>query len=65
MCIDIVQIWFGIAKGQISSVICSQHNIGRVLSFCIFITTCVTFFYFSMHELSLFAFFIAVDKKGV
>ena len=36
-CIDIKEIWFGAANGQISSifdrVICPQHNNGRVLSF--------------------------------
>ena len=35
MCIDIVEIWFGIANGQISSnfygVICLRHDNGRVL----------------------------------
>ena len=35
MCIDIVEIWFGIANGQISSnfyrVICPQQNNGGVL----------------------------------
>ena len=34
-CIDIMEIWFGIANGQISSmfdrVICQQHDNGRVL----------------------------------
>ena len=37
MCIDIVEIWFGIAYGQISSifniVICPPHVRGRVLCF--------------------------------
>ena len=37
MCIDGVDIWFGIANGQITSafdrVICPQHDSGRVLSF--------------------------------
>ena len=35
MCIDIMEIWFGIANGQISSnfykVICPRHDNGRVL----------------------------------
>ena len=35
MCIDIVEIWFGIANGQILSnvygVICLRHDNGRVL----------------------------------
>ena len=35
MCIDIMQIWFGIANGQISSnfygVICPRHDNGEVL----------------------------------
>ena len=35
MCIDIMEIWFGIANGQILSnfygVICPQHDNGRVL----------------------------------
>ena len=35
MCVDIMEIWFGIANGQISSnfhgVVCLQHNNGRVL----------------------------------
>ena len=35
MCIDIVEIWFGIVNGQISSnfdgVICPRHDNGRVL----------------------------------
>ena len=42
MCINIVEIWFEIANGQISSfffdrVICPPHNSGRVLLFHIFI----------------------------
>ena len=31
MCIDIMEIWFGIVTGQISSNICPQHDIGGVL----------------------------------
>ena len=41
MCTDIVEIWFGIANGQVSSiyvrVICLPHDSGSVLSFHIFI----------------------------
>ena len=41
VCIDVVEIWFGIASGQILSifdrVICPQHDNGRVLSFQVFI----------------------------
>ena len=41
MCIYIVEIWFGIANGQISSVfdrvICPWHDNGGVLLFHIFI----------------------------
>ena len=41
MCIDIVEIWFGIANGQITStfdrVICLPHDNGRVLSFHVFV----------------------------
>ena len=41
MCIDTVEIWFGVANGQISSItdrlICPRHDGGRVLSFHIFI----------------------------
>ena len=41
MCINIVQIWFGIAKWHILSIIdrliCPPHDRGRVLSFHIFI----------------------------
>ena len=41
MCICIVEIWFGIANGQISSifdkVICPLHYVGRVLLFHVFI----------------------------
>ena len=44
MCIDIVEIWFGIADGQILSifdrVICLPHDSGRVLSFHVFIVIC-------------------------
>ena len=40
ICIDIVEVWFGIANGQILSVfdtvICLQHNNGRLLSFHVF-----------------------------
>ena len=40
MCIYILEIWFGIAIGQISSVfdrfICQPHNSGQVLSFPVF-----------------------------
>ena len=40
MCIDIVEIWFDIANGQILSIfdriICLPHNSGRVLSFFMF-----------------------------
>ena len=37
-CIDIKEIWFGIADGQfLSKVICPQHDNGGVLSFYIFI----------------------------
>ena len=40
MCIDIVEVWFGIANGQISSifdrVICPHDN-DEVLSFHVFI----------------------------
>ena len=40
-CIDIKEIWFGNANGQISSIydriICPHHNNGGVLSFCLFI----------------------------
>ena len=39
MCIDIVEIWFGIASKQISSVfdriICQPHNSGRVVA-CVY-----------------------------
>ena len=41
-CIDIKEIWFGIANGQISSVFdrvtCPRHDNGGVLSFHVFIT---------------------------
>ena len=41
MCIDIEEIWFGIANGQISSTfnrdICLLHNSGGVLLFHLFI----------------------------
>ena len=41
MCIDVVEIWFGIVNGQISSIfvrgICPPQDSGGVLSFCIFI----------------------------
>ena len=41
MCIFIVEIWFGIANGQILSichrVICPRHGNGGVLSFHVFI----------------------------
>ena len=41
MCIDIVEIWFGITNGQILSkidrIICPPHNSGRVLLFNVFI----------------------------
>ena len=41
VCIDIGEIWIGIANGQISSifdrVICTQRDNGRVLSFHVFI----------------------------
>ena len=40
-CIDIKEIWFGIANGQISAIfdriICPQHDNGGVLSFYIFL----------------------------
>ena len=40
-CIDIMEIWFAIANGQLSSivdkVICLQHDNGGVLLFYIFI----------------------------
>ena len=40
MYIDILEIWFGIANGQMSSifdrVICPLHDYGRVLSFHFF-----------------------------
>ena len=39
-CIDIKEIWFGVANGQISSVIdifiCPRHDNGRVLYFNVF-----------------------------
>ena len=40
MCIDIVEVWFGFANGQILSVLCYMWGIysGRVLSFHIFIS---------------------------
>ena len=41
MCIDIVEIWLGIANGQISTIfdiiICPQRDSGRVLLFLVFI----------------------------
>ena len=40
MCIAVVEIWFRIANGPISSfdrVICLPHNSGRVLLFQVFI----------------------------
>ena len=41
MCIDIVEIWFVIGHGQISSVfdrvICLLHNSGEIISFQVFI----------------------------
>ena len=41
MCIDNVEIWFGIANGQISSIFdwvtCQQHDNGGVLYFHVFI----------------------------
>ena len=37
MCIGIVGIWWGIAYGQILSIICPQHDSGEVLSFHVFI----------------------------
>ena len=37
ICNDIVEIWFGIANGQISSVICPPHDSGVVLLFDVFI----------------------------
>ena len=44
ICIDIVEIWFGIANGQILSniygVICLRHNSGGVLKFNVFILNC-------------------------
>ena len=36
-CTDIKEIWFGIATGQISSIICLRHDNGGVLSFYVFI----------------------------
>ena len=42
MCIDIVEVWFGIAHWQILSifdrVMCPHHDNGRVLSFHILIS---------------------------
>ena len=39
ICIDIVEIWFGIANGQISSICdrgtCPRHDNGGVLSFLV------------------------------
>ena len=41
MCIDVLEIWFEIANGQILSafdrVICLPHDSGRILSFQVFI----------------------------
>ena len=41
MCIDIVEIWFGIVNGQIPliilTVICPRQDNGEVLSFHVFI----------------------------
>ena len=41
MCIDIVEIWFGIDNGQISSIfdrfICPPHDSGGILLFHVFI----------------------------
>ena len=38
-CIDMKEIWFRIAHGQISSIICPQHDNGGVLQFNVFIYT--------------------------
>ena len=50
-CIDIKEVCFGIANGQILSifdrVICPQHSNGRVLSFYVFIYVCLLLFFFS------------------
>ena len=47
MCIDIAEIWFWIANGQIIStfdiVICPPHDSGGVLSFQVFISFSVGF----------------------
>ena len=51
MCIDTVQIWFGIANEQISSifesVICPPHDNDRVLSFHIFYLMIIFMLFFS------------------
>ena len=40
MCIDVVEIWFGIANGQILYTL--PHNSGRVLKFHIWLTLCTS-----------------------
>ena len=61
MCIDILEIWFGIAHWQISSifdrVICQRHDNGRVLSFHIFILNDKLFY--------LKSFFLILDCPSI
>ena len=51
MCIDIVEIWFGIANGQISSnfdsIICMHQDNGGVLLFHVFSTKSIDIFLIS------------------
>ena len=57
MCIDIVEIWFGIANEQISTVfaICPRHDNDGVLSFHVFIL-----FYLFIYFFYIFYFFLSI-----
>ena len=63
MCIDIKEIWFGIANGQISSmsdrVICQRHDNGRVFLLNVFIYLFfIYFFFFINHKVKIYTSFL-------